>query len=65
MSQIKSNDTKQPPTTTQPTGAQTPWSKTPASRRQSEDTSPSKKGFDPYNSGVFDARKTWEKVIRK
>ncbi|MFT3807376.1 hypothetical protein [Arenimonas sp.] len=25
----------------------------------------SNKGFDPYNSGVFDSRRTWERVIRK
>lgn len=26
---------------------------------------PSKHGFDPYNSGAFDRRDTWGKVIRK
>jgi hypothetical protein len=26
---------------------------------------PSKNGFDPYNSGAFDRRDTWGKVIRK
>jgi hypothetical protein len=28
-------------------------------------TAPAKNGFDPYNSGAFDRRDTWGKVIRK
>lgn len=26
---------------------------------------PANKGFDPYNSGAFDVRHTWERVNRK
>lgn len=29
------------------------------------ETVPEKGGFDPYNSGAFDRRDTWGKVIRK
>jgi hypothetical protein len=29
------------------------------------EASPDKNGFDPYNSGAFDRRDTWGKVIRK
>jgi hypothetical protein len=29
------------------------------------EAAPEKGGFDPYNSGAFDRRDTWGKVIRK
>jgi hypothetical protein len=29
------------------------------------EAAPSKHGFDPYNSGAFNRRDTWSKVIRK
>ncbi|MGE0113892.1 MAG: hypothetical protein AB7T07_03245 [Steroidobacteraceae bacterium] len=44
----------------------------PGSQRQSTLPQPDKlendtgnKGFDPYNSGAFDRRHTWERVNRK
>lgn len=37
----------------------------PADDQSLEQGSSRSKGFDPYNSGAFDRRQTWEKVTRK
>lgn len=37
----------------------------PADDQNLEQGSSRSKGFDPYNSGAFDRRQTWEKVTRK
>jgi hypothetical protein len=48
-----------------PVAERTPVVRTePASPDAAEPAAP-KNGFDPYNSGAFDRRDTWGKVIRK
>ncbi|HEX7115801.1 MAG TPA: hypothetical protein VF193_11780 [Steroidobacter sp.] len=37
----------------------------PAQKPRVSATKPAEQGFDPYNSGAFERRNAWERVVRR